>query len=334
MRLKKRFLIPAALFGVALLGPRPDFVAVNGALSAAPAGVEELQQFVENREATVENLKPDNESRIVWADSVRKTPLSVVYLHGFSASPMEGDPIIFEVAERYGANLYAPRLPHHGIGGDSIFATLTPAELVDAAAEAIAIGQELGEEVILISCSTGATIGNFVAAQNPGAVRAQVMYSPNFALSSGAASLMNGPWGQQIIRTMESGEYHVWSDPDQPLNDQYWTTRYHNNGLIALQDLIEQTMTDETFAAIEHPVFVGYYYRDDEHKDEVVSIDAMKHYIKTVGTPDDQKVLRAFANANEHVIASKLKSDDLPAVRAATFDFLDKIVGLSAVSAR
>lgn len=326
MKIKKRYVIPAVLLGALLLGPRASFEPVGETHLASPAPLETVEAFVAEREAEVANLKPDNQGRIVWADSVRKTPYSVVYLHGFSASPMEGDPMIFEIAQHYGANLYAPRLPQHGIGGDSIFADLTPKMLIDAGAEALAIGRELGERIILVSCSTGSTLGNYVASQHPGLVAAHVMYSPNFALSSGAAALMNGPWGKQLIRAIEGGEYHVWSDPTVAENDQYWTTRYHNNGLIALQDLLEQTMTEETFGRIDHPVFVGYYYRDEENKDGVVSIDAMKKYIETVSTPADKKELRAFAKVNEHVIASGLKSRDLPAVRAATFEFLERAI--------
>lgn len=38
-------------------------------------------------------LRPDNEARVVWADSIRRTPC-VVFLHGFSASRREGDPVV------------------------------------------------------------------------------------------------------------------------------------------------------------------------------------------------------------------------------------------------
>ena len=44
-------------------------------------------------------LKPDNEARIVWADSSRqKTAYAIVYLHGFSASLGEGDPTDTDIA--------------------------------------------------------------------------------------------------------------------------------------------------------------------------------------------------------------------------------------------
>ena len=40
-------------------------------------------------------VKPENEARIIWQnDSLKnKTEYAVVYLHGFSASQEEGDPV-------------------------------------------------------------------------------------------------------------------------------------------------------------------------------------------------------------------------------------------------
>ena len=91
------------------VGPRYSFEPVEQGTVSLDLSLADLASFIENREATVEGIKPDNEARIIWADSVRKTDYSLVYLHGFSASPMEGNPIHFETAERYGMNLYLHR---------------------------------------------------------------------------------------------------------------------------------------------------------------------------------------------------------------------------------
>ena len=328
MKLKKRYLFPLLLGAVVFLGPRPSMELSEGTLGAAPADLTGIEAFIDQREAATPLLKPDNEARILWADSVRQTPWSVVYLHGFSASPMESGELVRELGELYGANVYYARFPQHGIADTTVFKDLTPKMIIDAAAEAIAIGRLLGEQVLLVSCSTGSTAGAYVAAQNPGAVAAHVMYSPNFALNSAAAGLLNGPWGKQLVGVLQ-GEYRSWSDPKHPVkNKQYWTTTYHSNGVIMLQNLIEATVRPEVVRKVTHPIFIGYYYRDDEHKDEVVSIPAMQEYYETVATPEGEKEIMAFANVNEHVIASHLKSADLASVRGATRSFLEEQVDL------
>ena len=45
----------------------------------------------------------------------KKTKYSVVYLHGFTASGKEGDPVHKIIAKAFGANLYVPRLHGHGL---------------------------------------------------------------------------------------------------------------------------------------------------------------------------------------------------------------------------
>src|SRR5690606_2388877 len=83
---------------------------------AAPAGSAELVAYIHQQES-LHKLKPDNEARIIWADDSTKsrTPYALVYLHGFSASQEEGDPVHTRFAKTFGCNLYLPRLAEHGI---------------------------------------------------------------------------------------------------------------------------------------------------------------------------------------------------------------------------
>ena len=60
--------------------------------------------------------KPNNESKVVFHDSIpKKTPYSILYLHGFSASTEEGNPVHINIANALGANIYLPRLFGHGL---------------------------------------------------------------------------------------------------------------------------------------------------------------------------------------------------------------------------
>ncbi|RME92682.1 MAG: alpha/beta hydrolase, partial [Bacteroidetes bacterium] len=144
-RLKHIFYTLLALVGLLVLiylnGPWPHFEAFDGSPEMEIPPLAGLAAQIAAQEAAVAKLRPDNEARIVWADSVRKTPCSVVYLHGFSASQFEGSPIHERFAQRYGCNLYLARLAGHGIDEPDAFRGLEPKALVESAKQAIAIGK-------------------------------------------------------------------------------------------------------------------------------------------------------------------------------------------------
>jgi hypothetical protein len=102
---------------VYMLGPKVSTQELTVAFPPVPTRLTELSTYIATREDSVKGLKQGNEAYIVWADSTNKskTPYSVVYIHGFSASPMEGDPVHRFLAEHFGANLFVTRLPEHGI---------------------------------------------------------------------------------------------------------------------------------------------------------------------------------------------------------------------------
>ena len=200
---KKRIWIPLILIAGIALGPRMKFATINPIPQPLELTINELDDFLEKRESKVANLKPNNQSRIVWNDSLhQKTPYSVVYLHGFSASPMEADPIHLEFAKRYGCNIYLPRLTGHGIDDIESFKNLEPQELVESAQEALAIGALIGEQVIVMSCSTGSTLSIYLAATQPEKVSSMIMYSPNINLYDSKTKLLTAPWGLQLAKWM------------------------------------------------------------------------------------------------------------------------------------
>ena len=92
------------LVGIYFLGPEPDRPEFNLALPEVPGNPEALEQYIETRESR-HKLKPRNEAHIIWNDSSKqKTEYAVVYLHGFSASQMEGDPTHRRLAKEFGCN--------------------------------------------------------------------------------------------------------------------------------------------------------------------------------------------------------------------------------------
>jgi esterase/lipase len=256
----------------------------------------------------------------------------VVYLHGFSSSQEEGAPIHKDFARRYGCNLFLSRLEDHGRADTNSFINLTPHNYIESAKEAIAIGNLIGEKTIVISCSTGSTLAAFLSAKNPDKIWANIMYSPNIDLYDPTSAALTWPWGKQIAEMSFGGEYNRINY--SPAAAQYWNAVYHLNGVLAVKSLINQTMKPEIFKKISQPLLLGYYYRNEEEQDNVVSVEAMKDFFMQVNTSDNEKIMVAFPDAGRHVIASHVLSNDVLGVKKETYRFAEEVLGLKPVKAK
>lgn len=332
---KKRLLIFSGIIGVFvvayLLGPKLNFEKVNGKLEPSKIAIQTLDNTLKKENDALDNLKEGCDKAIIWHnDSIHKTEYAVVFLHGFSACAFEGNPIVNDFAKAFGCNLYMHRFPQHGLNDDESFKTITPEIWMESAKEAINIGANIGKKLIVMSSSTGGTLSTFLDAENPGIIAAQFLYSPNFAIANPVANLVNNPWGLSLLRQVEGGDYHHITDMSAE-SMPYWTTTYRIEGLVALQDMIEQTMTTATFEKFKTPVFLGYYYKNEEEKDNIVSIDVMKAFFETIQTPDDKKRMMPFAEVGGHVITNQYQKGGLDDVRKATFEFAEDVLEMKRV---
>ena len=313
-----------------LLGPRVEYPAINTEPISFDIPIETLNEYLESIESEIQDIKPGNKAKIVWADSAKtKTEYAVVYLHGFSASHEEGNPLHINFAKRYGHNLYLPRLFDHGRESDDTFKGLLPGQLVNSAKEAIAIGRLLGDKIILMTCSTGGTLAALLAPEDP-SIHSMFMYSPNIDVYDPTSELIIRPWGKQMLDVVLGGEYNHVQYNDQA--KKYWSETYHSDGLLALKYLIEEEMNEDLFSKIDVPVYMGYYYKDEENQDKVVSVPRMLDFYEQLGTDEELKRKKAFPKAERHVITSHIFSKDLENVQKETFKFAEEILHLKPIS--
>jgi len=311
------------------LGPKVDDPTLEKALPEVTPDLVQLEREIEQREGDTPNIKPDNEARIVWADSIPvKTPYSIVYLHGWSASQEEGDPVHLETAKRFGCNLYLPRLAGHGLTEDEPMLDVTADKLLASAKEAIAVGKQLGEKVILMATSTGGTLALYLAGGDPD-IAGLLLYSPNVAIFDPNAQFLAKPWGLHLARLANGGDYHEFKEITEE-NSKYWTTKYRLEALTQLQALVDNTMTEATFESVRQPVFLGYYYKDEIHQDSTVSVPAMLRMFEQLGTPNNEKRKVAFPDVGAHVMTSHITSKDLESVERETNRFLEEVLGMKA----
>ncbi|SHO60417.1 alpha/beta hydrolase [Algoriphagus zhangzhouensis] len=314
---------------VYMLGPKVETENLEIHFPEIPTRLNELEAYISQREDSVKGLKPDNEAYIQWADSSnkRKTPYSIVYIHGFGASPMEGDPVHRFLAEHFGANLFVTRLPEHGIRRENGMEYLTAQKLADAVGEAYQIGKVLGDEVIIIGTSMGGALTTLLASQQPD-IKALVLYSPAFRDRGEVLGKLFTPWAKFLMENFAMKDKMIHQERSE-IKAAYWSEDYHINGYQSLAVLMYSMMNKSTYEKIHQPLFLGYYYKSEEEQDGTVSVQKMLEMFQEVSTPENLKVEKAFPKSGNHVISSSITSDDWEGVMFETINFLENVVGIT-----
>lgn len=265
---------------------------------------DDLDAYLADAEATVPNLRADVERRIVWAgEAGAKTPLSVVYVHGFSASSGEIQPVPERVAQALGANLHYARLTGHGRDGDAMAEATVGAWLNDMA-EALAIGRRIGDRVLVISTSTGGTLSAY-AAQDPDmakGVAGMVFVSPNFRINRSDAFMLTLPMVETWLPIV-AGPTRSW----EPMNEghgTYWTNEYPTVAVAPMAALVAHVKGLDKGAAQTPGLFL---YAE---ADQVVDAEATKQVAAEWGGPSQQAafVMGPGDDPFAHVIAGDILS--------------------------
>lgn len=189
-------------------------------------------------EARYPDIVPGTEKQVLFGPAgARRAPWAVVYLHGFSATRQETSPLTEQVAQALGAHHFATRLTGHGRGSAAMAEASVAAWKADAL-EACAIGRLLGERMLVIGVSTGASLAAWLA-QQPGCgdSTAWVLVSPNFGLAERSSAIVNWPGGRRLARWI-IGPEHGFAARNEA-HGRYWTTLYPTEALFALMAMVQ-----------------------------------------------------------------------------------------------
>ena len=323
--MKKILIAIVVLIAVYFLGPHPDAPTLPGpSWNDIPKDPKAISTYLKAKEAANRNLKPDNEGQIIWADSAnpQKTKTVVLYVHGFSASPMEGNPLHKAVAKALKANLVLARVEDHGeFPTDSTMAKATADKFYQSVENYYALAKNLGDEVIVLGTSFGGAMSLVLATKHP-EMKALMLYGPCIAIKDPTAPLVDNPWGLQLARAVMRSDFRDIPSVSSG-HKSFWSLHYRLEGVVAIQNFLTHEMTDETFAQVKVPVFLGYYYQDEEHQDNVVSVQAMRDMFPKLGSKVKKE--QAFPLSGYHVITSDIlgKRVDLPI--KASIEFINKL---------
>ena len=293
------------LAGLFFLGPVNEFGPdTPSAREPSPTSLAELDNWLQTSESRFENLRPGTAKGVVWAEpDKQKTPWSVVYVHGFSATRLETAPLADQVAKTLGANLFYTRLSGHGLPGQAMGEATVQDWMADTL-EAIRIGTALGDKVLVISCSTGSTLSTWLGTTpQASVVNAFVFISPNYGLKNKMSELINGPWGKQIA-TAVSGDTISYEQTD-PREKTAWTGSYPTQALFPMMALVKK-VRDSDLSAFKTPVLVLY-----SAADQTVDPNKIKQAFAQLGS--DQKTIDAVIysrSKGQHVLAGEIRDPE------------------------
>lgn len=267
-----------------------------------------------------DNVKPGNASRCYWQDGDHApTPVAMLYLHGFTASPGEAAELPEIMADALNANLYVHRWPGHGTDEPTAMQGLTVETLQDSAAEALARACSMGDQVVIVGSSLGATLGLWLASQRPRDVAAVVAWSPG--VQAAIPSLLEAACAEVEPITDPR--------PRTAAAQAFWSKTVHPDGYRALRTMFASFTVDPPWPQVRCPVFLGYYRAPAGDEDQTASVPAMLAMFDALGTPLENKHAIAFASG-AHVIGSPHKSLVARQVADASIDFLrDQLMRLA-----
>ncbi len=157
----------------------------------------------------------------------KPTAVSILILHGYSASPFEvGDCARYFKALGY--NVFAPRIAGHG-GTRAAFDASTWREWRASALRGLEVARLLGRHVVVIGHSMGGLLATMLASEDPQGISALVLAAPAFHLADWKGYLAYLPPVRWVLPTLRFPVVH-------PEDKGHWQFEYGTSELVQLLD--------------------------------------------------------------------------------------------------
>ncbi|MBN1534256.1 MAG: alpha/beta fold hydrolase [Spirochaetes bacterium] len=275
------------------------------------------QKLAKSRELGV---RANNEEKLIRF--AEKTPVALLYIHGYGASRAEGELVMERIARDLKANTYFLRLPGHGINVEA-HALATAKDHLDEAITTIDMMHRLGDKVVVVGTSMGGIIATYIAANYPDKLDALVLVSPFYQFGSASAKLTNFyPTFKLLTAVMPRR-------PSRPIPKEadnwslYWYPNQYMKSLRQLVQLRNLASRDSVYERVTKPVLLLYYYKDAENSDHTADVNTMLEAYGTFnnGTPDPLSRKVCIEKGN-HVLMSRFEEVDYDAVQKAVVDYV------------
>ncbi|NRB19224.1 MAG: alpha/beta fold hydrolase [Rhodobacteraceae bacterium] len=201
---------------------------------------EGVQVYFESMESRFTDITPGTEKRVIWRDGFRerRTPVAVLYVHGFSATSEEIRPVPDRVAAALGANLVFTRLRGHGRSGEAMAQATVQDWMMDLA-EGLAAARQVGDRVVVIATSTGATLATAAAldAELSRQVAAMIFVSPNYGINNPLTPLLTLPAARYWLPPLAGPQRAFPARNDG--HATYWTNSYPSVAVLPMAALVD-----------------------------------------------------------------------------------------------
>ncbi|WP_187265408.1 alpha/beta hydrolase [Reinekea thalattae] len=299
------------LFGF-LLGPRANVrlgryqLVLDTKLNTQERNQPDLLALLADQVATQERQYPSlisgTEKLVQFHNPEKptKTEHVVLYLHGFSACRQEISPVAENIAAQLQANFFATRLTGHGMNAEQL-AQATADDWLQDAIEAWQLATQLGQKVVIIATSTGASLATWLAQQHSVAEQSHslILVSPNFRPNHWAMNVFLWPWAKfwlPLLVGRKKGRA-----PQDKIAARYWTAPYPTSSLCHVAALAKAACQSDV-ASIQTPTLF-IYCDDDKTVDSRVTDQVIKRWgSKRIRCLSEQ----AVEGTTNHVIVGDL----------------------------
>ena len=292
-----------------------------------PQDLGALDDWLAVREGAVGDVLDHARAGIDWAGTPgTRTPVSIVYLHGYSATRHEVSPLMESVAAALGANVFFARLTGHGRSAPEAMGEALPGDWQRDAALAYRIGEAIGERVVLVGCSTGGTLATIIAADVPDTLAAMVLLSPNYGPRDPRSGLLGWPGARTWVPWVVGRERVV--EAENEAHARYWTLRYPTVSQVTMMAEVKVSLRSP-IGRIGCPVFVSFC-----EDDQVVDARRIHEVLARMQAADVEVVqVEPKAGESNHVIVGDaFGAHNTEAVCARLQAFLTDRAGLQSIA--
>jgi len=199
--------------------------------------VDEINEYFSKIDVNKPHLNVELKSRILWPNGkVQRYSNAVLFLHGFSASPLELTPLTEKLSTDFHVPVVSPLFSGHGQDADAMSSVKAEDWLFESL-RAYEISKKIADHVDVIGSSTGATLAYIISAMGDAQFKHMVFLSPNFGPKDSRSELITGPWSQ-LITNLIQGPYYSWEAASE-LQGKRWLTRMSSRVLPEMMSLVK-----------------------------------------------------------------------------------------------
>jgi pimeloyl-ACP methyl ester carboxylesterase len=285
---------------------------------------DDLEAYLRSREVEVPGVIQGDEKQVIWAgEPGHRTPLSIVYIHGWEGSRNEYAAVFDPVAREMGANIFYTRLRGYGVTTEEITRVRLD-DWINDAWEAMEVGRRIGEQVFVAGSSMGGDLALWLASQHPTGLGGIVLLSCAVQPKDRRSDMLLWPWPlNNLILRIVVGKYNSTALPmdlyptgNPQLTARYYPPRYRSVSTIKLMTVVK-LVRKLPVESITVPSLWLY-----SEKDNAVDIPGLKAFYARMGGPKRMVEIR---DARAHMLAGDIfQPETTPEVVATVLEFLRK----------